>query len=601
MAYNPLLILISLPITIGMMLFILPDRLKITIKTLAFLASLAAFALSVFVFIKKPLDWQTGQSVIFMADTLSSFIGLGVSFFGLLTVIYSIGFIERSFGRYFSYLLVTLGSSFAAAFANHLIVLLAFWGILAALLYLMINMQGTDKAAACAPKAFIIIGGTDAVMIFGITLIWAATGTFFMDKIRLPLNGLTGYAAYFSLAIASFAKAGAMPFHSWLPDTAESAPTPVTAYLPASVDKLLGIYMLIKASLYLFIMNNLSNTVLALAGSVTIILAVIFALVQHDMKRLLGYNAVSQVGYMILGIATGCPIGIAGGLFHMLNNAIYKSCLFMSGGNVEKRTGTTDLAKLGGLARQMPVSFACFLVAAFSISGVPPFNGFVSKWMIYHGIIESSSPRNPLWILWLVTAMFGSALTVASFMKLIHAIFLGRSARDFKMVDEVGFSMLLPVVVLAAVCFIFGVFAFILPLPLWIVPSLGFTLTYIGMWSPVAAAVLIMIGILVGTALYSVFRRREFRAVDSFAGGEEMDSLERVTGTEFYNTLKDIRAIGALYEKEEKGGFDIYAAGKRSIYSFAKIFQSLHNGVLPTYLVWCLLGMMVMFLFMFIR
>jgi formate hydrogenlyase subunit 3/multisubunit Na+/H+ antiporter MnhD subunit len=601
MAYNPLLILISLPITIGMMLFILPDRLKITIKTLAFLASLAAFALSVFVFIKKPLDWQTGQSVIFMADTLSSFIGLGVSFFGLLTVIYSIGFIERSFGRYFSYLLVTLGSSFAAAFANHLIVLLAFWGILAALLYLMINMQGTDKAAACAPKAFIIIGGTDAVMIFGITLIWAATGTFFMDKIRLPLNGLTGYAAYFSLAIASFAKAGAMPFHSWLPDTAESAPTPVTAYLPASVDKLLGIYMLIKASLYLFIMNNLSNTVLALAGSVTIILAVIFALVQHDMKRLLGYHAVSQVGYMILGIATGCPIGIAGGLFHMLNNAIYKSCLFMSGGNVEKRTGTTDLAKLGGLARQMPVSFACFLVAAFSISGVPPFNGFVSKWMIYQGIIESASPRNPLWILWLVTAMFGSALTVASFMKLIHAIFLGRSARDFKMVDEVGFSMLLPVVVLAAVCFIFGVFAFILPLPLWIVPSLGFTLTYIGMWSPVAAAVLIMIGILVGTALYSVFRRREFRAVDSFAGGEEMDSLERVTGTEFYNTLKDIRAIGALYEKEEKGGFDIYAAGKRSIYSFAKIFQSLHNGVLPTYLVWCLLGMMVMFLFMFIR
>jgi formate hydrogenlyase subunit 3/multisubunit Na+/H+ antiporter MnhD subunit len=319
------------------------------------------------------------------------------------------------------------------------------------------------------------------------------------------------------------------------------------------------------------------------------------------MKRLLGYHAVSQVGYMILGIATGCPIGIAGGLFHMLNNAIYKSCLFMSGGNVEKRTGTTDLAKLGGLARQMPVSFACFLVAAFSISGVPPFNGFVSKWMIYQGIIESASPRNPLWILWLVTAMFGSALTVASFMKLIHAIFLGRSARDFKMVDEVGFSMLLPVVVLAAVCFIFGVFAFILPLPLWIVPSLGFTLTYIGMWSPVAAAVLIMIGILVGTALYSVFRRREFRAVDSFAGGEEMDSLERVTGTEFYNTLKDIRAIGALYEKEEKGGFDIYAAGKRSIYSFAKIFQSLHNGVLPTYLVWCLLGMMVMFLFMFIR
>src|SRR4030042_5389712 len=112
------------------------------------------------------------------------------------------------------------------------------------------------------------------------------------------------------------------------------------------------------------------------------------SLIQHDLKRLLGYHAVSQVGYMVLGIGTGNPIGIAGGLFHMLNHAIYKSCLFLSGGSVEKKAGTTELDKLGGFAKIMPITFVTFVIASLAISGVPPFNGFASKWMIYQGIIE---------------------------------------------------------------------------------------------------------------------------------------------------------------------------------------------------------------------
>ena len=153
------------------------------------------------------------------------------------------------------------------------------------------------------------------------------------------------------------------------------------------------------------------------------------ALVQHDLKRLLGYHAVSQVGYMVLGIGTGSPVGIAGGLFHMLNHAIYKSCLFFGGGAVEKSAGTTDLENLGGLARSMPVTFGTFLVASLAISGVPPLNGFASKWMIYQGIIESARGGGHLWVLWLVAAMFGSALTLASFMKVVHAVFLGQPSR----------------------------------------------------------------------------------------------------------------------------------------------------------------------------
>ena len=112
---------------------------------------------------------------------------------------------------------------------------------------------------------------------------------------------------------------------------------------------------------------------------------------------------------MVLGIGTGNPIGIAGALFHMLNNAIYKSCLFLTGGSVQHKTGTTNLDKLGGLAKLMPITFTACLIAALSISGVPPFNGFVSKWMIYQGIVELGREGSKLWVIWLAAAMFGSA------------------------------------------------------------------------------------------------------------------------------------------------------------------------------------------------
>ncbi len=592
---NSLLLLVSVPVVAGIICLVLPDTLKTITKVLAFAVTFASLAGSVYSFIKKPLYWQFGNYNIFAVDNLSAFVGMGVAIFAFLVTIYSFGFIEKSFGRYFGYVLITLGSSFGVAFANDLLALLTFWGLLGGTLYLLVNIQGTDKASAAAKKALIVVGGTDAVMMFGIALIWGMTGTFSMDKINLSLDGPTAFTAFLCLAIAAFAKAGVMPFHSWLPDVAEDGPAPVTAYLPASLDKLLGIYLLARVALHIFVMNAVSNTILLAVGAITIIFAVVIALVQHNMKRLLGYHAVSQVGYMVLGIGTGTAIGIAGGIFHMLNHAIYKSCLFLSAGNVEKRAGTADLAKLGGLAKYMPVTFACFLVASLSISGIPPFNGFVSKWMIYQGIIESAGVNNPAWILWLACAMFGSALTLASFMKLLHAIFLGRPSEGLKDVREVGYSMSFPIVVLACLCVIFGVFAFKIPIPLLIAPCLGAGIAYLGIWNSVIATILVIVGILAGLLIYLKFKPGQFRAVKTFIGGEEADGLGRISGVEFYDTIKDIKGLKALYEQEEKKSFDIYELGARGTFYFSRLLQWLHNGILPTYLVWCLVGMLVLF------
>ncbi|MDD5427820.1 MAG: proton-conducting transporter membrane subunit, partial [Candidatus Omnitrophica bacterium] len=452
MPHDPLVLSVICPLIAGAICLALPDRLKTVIKGIALLASAYVLAVSVFVFVKKPFTYSIGSYPLLAADNLSGFIALAVAAFGLLIVIYSLTFIEKAFGQYFGYTLVTLGAALGVSFADNMTVLLVFWGILAAMLYLLTNLKGTKESALAAKKALIIIGGTDVLMLLGICFVWQVAKVPAISAVNIQLTGAVEYSAYFLLAIAAFAKAGAVPFHSWLPDVAEFAPTPVAAFLPASLDKLLGIYLLARVSLDMFTMNAATNFILALTGSVTIIFAVVIALVQHDFKRLLGYHAVSQVGYMVLGIGTGSVIGIAGGLFHMLNNAIYKSALFLTGGVVEKKIGTTDMAKLGGLFRYMPVTFAVCLIASLSISGVPPFNGFVSKWMIYQGIIETATPKNPLWIVWLVCAMFGSALTVASFMKLLHAAFLGRPHKDFTQVKEAGLSMTAPMVILAASC-----------------------------------------------------------------------------------------------------------------------------------------------------
>ena len=552
-------------------------------------------------------------------DNLNSFVVLAIGLFSVLTIIYSLGFMNpvrntesakalvsngvkgrRGLIQYYAYIILTAAISIGAVLSNNLILLLVFWGFLGLTLYLLINMG--DDASSIAKKTFIIVGGSDALMLLGIGIIYYLTGTLKMDSIKLEFNNGLTVLAYLCIAVACFAKAGAMPFHSWIPDCAKQAPVPVVAYLPASLDKLLGIYLLARISLDLFVMNEALNIFLMLIGAFTIIAAVMMALVQHNMKRLLGYHAVSQVGYMVLGIGTGNPIGIAGGIFHMLNNSIYKQDLFLISGNVEKKIGTTDLDKLGGLAKTMPLTYISALIASLSISGVPPFNGFVSKWMVYQGLINNlqlTTYRLRLAsVLCLVAAMFGSGLTLASFMKLIHATFLGQSKDSRpKESSDVSWTMWLPCLILAIICVIFGVFAYEVPLKYFILPAVK-GVTFIGTWYAGLSTLLVIIGLVLGLLIFKLKGLRPTMRQDTaFVGGEAIDlKQDRVTGTEFYNTIKELRVLGAIYKRAEAGLFDIYEQGKNIVFGIGKSLQYLHNGVLPTYLVWMLLGMMGLFM-----
>jgi formate hydrogenlyase subunit 3/multisubunit Na+/H+ antiporter MnhD subunit len=421
-----------------------------------------------------------------------------------------------------------------------------------------------------------------------------------MGGISVPTTNALSIVAFLALLTGSFTKAGAFPFHTWVPDYAKSAPASSSAYLPASLDKLLGIYFLARITNSIFILNEWLTLLLLSIGVISIITAVMMALVQHNYKRLLGFHAVSQVGYMILGFGLGSMIGVAAGLFHMINNALYKSGLFLSAGCVEYRTGKENIDDLGGLSKAMPVTFFASLVFAMSISGVPPFNGFASKWMIYQGIIDfgnGSGIANKLWVLWLGLAVVGSALTLASFVKLIGGIFLSRRKPEFEKVREVPVMMWIPLIILSVLCLFFGVFATNFVVPKLFMPVSG-AFQFTGFWNSSFVSLLVLISIILGIILYLAFTLKKFRTEDSFIGGEKIQDQTSYSTPEFYKTIGEFRFFSWIYRKAEQRWFDIYDLSKQFVLWLSHQFSEAHSGVLTDYIIWTCAGLIVMLLIM---
>jgi len=549
------------------------------------------------------------MSTLLRFDPLAVFVGSFVALFFLLAAIYSIAYFGKRDGRArFLFLsLVTLLVSEGAVFADNLLLLLALWGFLGVLLYLLIDPGRNEEASRTAKKTLVIVGGTDAIMLLGFGLAWMLVPDtdptqLLISRLRLDLGDTTALVSFICLAAGALAKAGGMPFHTWVPDTAEDAPIPVTAFLPASLDKLLGIYLLTRLMMEVFGSTSVIAPWVMTLGAATILLAVMMALVQHDMRRLLGYHAVSQVGYMILGLGTGTPLGIAGALFHMLNNAIYKTSLFFCAGNVMKKAGTADMDRIGGLSRIMPFTFGACLIASLAISGLPPLNGFTSKWLIYQGIIQTSSTSKGLWVFWLMAAMFGTALTLASFMKLLHAVFLGQPAATSTSepgpTRDVSPLMWVPPVLLSLLCVVFGLFATALPLGRMIFPAIPVEVEETGVWEAGPATLLLLAGAAFGFLLYFLAGLGRIRVAAPFVGGEILDQQPgmRVSGVEFYRSVRELRPLAAIYRAAEAKWFDPYDVGRRLLLAGSGKLGELHNGLLPRYLAWCLVGFLVVVL-----
>ena len=619
---NELLYIIWIPLIAGLVLFLVPESLRRITGLAASVISAIALLFAVILFFDKThfthgvISLVPGLSEQFnnyndfleefgglFIDNIAKLIILLITFFTFLIVIYSLAYTNTNhrIKGYYSYVLLTASFSALAVLSDHLLFFIFCWGILGILLFKLIRGYDEESSAA-AKKTMILIGASDTIMLIGVAIVFKINDSFSISSGLIPSNTVLGAVALLALLIGSFTKAGAFPFHTWVPDFAKKAPASSTALLPASLDKLLGIYFMFRICTTLFTLTEFITLILVIIGVVTIIAGVMMALVQHNIKQLLGYHAVSQVGYMVLGLALGSPIGIAGGLFHMVNHTIYKSGLFLVAGNVEDRFGTDNIEHLGGSAKFMPLTFLAAVIFSLSISGVPPLNGFASKWLIYQGIIDfgnGTGIANQLWMLWLGLAVLGSALTLASFIKFLAGVFLGRSKNTYSANYKTKTVMMVPVTILALVCVLTGIFATGIVIPAIIKPLYsGFD--YPGIWQSSQVAILVGVSIIIGIVIYLAGNVRKFRLEDSYIGGEKDQDITKASVLDFYKTISSNRFFSVIYDAAGKKWFDLYDIGRNMVLSCSRIFSSWHTGILPFYIAWLISGLVILLIIMLI-
>jgi len=279
--------------------------------------------------------------------------------------------------------------------------------------------------------------------------VYGVTGNLNMTRIAVALQDGGGRSIVFALAmfLCGFGlKAALVPFHAWLPDAHPSAPAPVSAMLSGVVIKALGIYVLCRLVFNVFGASPEILVVIRVLGCVSMVIGVMLAIGQWDMKRLFAYHSISQIGYVALGVGLGTPLGIAGGLFHMVNHSMFKSLLFLNAGAVEYATETRDLKRLGGLNQAMPVTANTSLVASMSIAGIPPFNGFWSKLIIVVACVEAGQ----YWMA--LAAVLVSLVTLASFLKVQRYAFFEAAKSTLGTIREVPLLMRTAMVLLAVLC-----------------------------------------------------------------------------------------------------------------------------------------------------
>jgi len=513
----------------------------------------------------------------------------------LLVSLYSVVFLkEKSYaGLFMLYLNISIAMINGALLSDNLGIMLFFWeGLLCTLFgILLMNNKENPKAAV---KALVLSGTADILLMLGIITTVYQSGTPYISQMqKLPVSGTAGIG-FVCMMLGAVGKAGSLPFHSWIPCAADDAPTPFLAAFPGMLEKILGIYLAVRIVTDIYDLqpgSGMSIAVMTL-GTLTIIAGVAMALIQKDMKRLLTYHAISQVGYMVLGIGTALPIGIIGGIFHMLNNVTYKSCLFMTAGSIEKQTGTTDLRKIGGIAKYMPATAACFIISGLAIAGVPPFNGFFSKELIFDAALESN-------VVFYLGALLGAFMTAVSFLKMGRAAFAGelKLPEGKKHVRESGFGMILPMCVLVALCVLFGLVN-TWPLDSLLSPALGYTESYSG-WPHSAVLVIISVCVLALAVCDHIYGCRKsgsaINAADHIHYAPGLRSIYAAAEKQWFDpynwiihTVNAYSSLCAFIERCVSWLYDVAAVDV--VKGAGNLLHRINNGSLSRYLVAAVAG-----------
>ncbi|MBN2375889.1 MAG: hypothetical protein JXD22_05795 [Sedimentisphaerales bacterium] len=438
-------------------------------RTLAVITSAALMALSLlFLTADNITYWMGGWTpdsgalgICLVLDHLSAFMLALVALVTLVATLFSLSYMKRYTAEplyYCLFFLMVTGMN-GVILAGDIFNLYVFLEVAAIASYSLVAF-GCGSEELEASFKYLVLGTVGSVFILlGIAIVYNQTGQLNLAAIANTLpqqNAALSMAAAFFLVGFSL-KAAMVPFHAWLPDAHPSAPAPISAMLSGILIKVLGIYALVRVFFDTLEMSQQFAYILITLGAVSMVIGVFLAVGQWDFKRLLAYHSISQMGYVVLAFGVAgemlltqkfniASLALLGGLFHLFNHAVFKSLLFLCSGAAEYATGTRLLKKLGGLKHRMPVTSSCLRIAALSISGVPPFNGFWSKLIIIIATIQAGH-------LWLgAMTVLVSFMTLLSFIKVQRYIVDGDPSVSVSSAKEVPFSMCLAMVILAIIC-----------------------------------------------------------------------------------------------------------------------------------------------------
>ncbi len=414
-------------------------------------------------------------------DGLTRLVLAVVNLVAFFVAIFATDYIKRytSPGLFYSLFFLMIAGMNGVVLAGDLFNLYVFLELASLCSYSLVAF-GTRARQFEAAFKYLVLGSLSTLLVLtGIVLLYSFTGTLNLAQMTRELSaasaahgGKLPAAAFLALGffLAGFGLKSAMvPFHAWLPDAHPAAPAPVSAMLSGVLIKAVGAYAIIRIVFNVFGASPAVATILMVLGSLSMVVGVLCAFGQKDLKRLLAYSSISQMGYVILAFGIGCDVlarkgpqavaelAVFGGLFHLVNHATFKSLLFLTAGSIEHATGTRNLDELGGLSGRMPVTSWCCRIASLSISGVPPFSGFWSKLIIIIAAIQAGH-----WGLG-VLAVAVSLLTLALFVKVQRAALGGATTEKTADAHESSPAMAMPMAALAAVVVAVGLLGFLCP------------------------------------------------------------------------------------------------------------------------------------------
>lgn len=382
----------------------------------------------------------------FYADSLGVLFALVFSFIGTLTLIYSFSFMrgEENLKEYYFLISLLTGAAVGVCFSRNLILLYIFWEVAAFSAWRLYGFFRGERDIFSANRAFLFTFLGSSIMLLGFVFLYTQAGTLDLIKLRaIQVSNLN--LILFLILLGIIGKSALLPLQIWLPDAYSGAPLTICALSSALIAKI-GIFSF--ARIFCFTFGLAWDWILILAV-ITIIVGAAAALLEEDIKRIIAYSTISQIGYIFLGLVLLSKVGLIAGLLYFLAHALAKTGLFLGAGAVQKSSGERNLSRLGGLMGSMRLTGIGFLLCSFSIVGFPPFVGFFAKLMVIWGLVEAGH----FWIAG--AAAFGAMLTLAYLLRLFHGVFLGEGKITGK---EKLTTMSVPIVLLGVISLVLGVF-----------------------------------------------------------------------------------------------------------------------------------------------